>query len=394
MLVVLVLAAALGSACSQPSDAAETIGALGSIQGSVELTRDGSSRKAVADEDLLAGDELTVEESGSATFRLGENTNFELAGGSALLKGAGAVELTGATLLVSSSRPVELDLDELGLAFKSGAVRVDQSSPGRVAAYEVEDLTVSSGDQDVPLPQLWQLTVTEDGKLDQARPLQFSRDDAMDAGQLAHALDVDGKLGNLLRGAEPQLAASDGSSLSARLAGAGITPESLARFTTATRSDQLMGLAFAREWKKGAPEELAKGFEQALALKVLGATWGLVAQNFDVDGDGLSTGLQAELTAVLFPAGTTAADRLVPAPPPAPAAPRPAASATPRVTGQPAPAPAPAPAPQPGSGGTPSPTPPGLIGPVLDPLRPLLPGELEAIIDELYGLVHGLVPLV
>jgi hypothetical protein len=35
-----------------------------------------------------------------------------------------------------------------------------------------------------------------------------------------------------------------------------------------------------------------------------------------------------------------------------------------------------------------------LIGPVIDPLRPLLPAELEAIIDELYGLVHGLVPLV
>jgi len=31
---------------------------------------------------------------------------------------------------------------------------------------------------------------------------------------------------------------------------------------------------------------------------------------------------------------------------------------------------------------------------VLDPLRPLLPGELEVIVDELYGLVHGLIPLV
>lgn len=391
---MLLLAAAFGSACSESSDAAEAIGAVGSIQGSVELTREGSSRKALADEDLLAGDELTVEESGSATFRLGKSTNFELARGSALLKEADSVELTGATLLVSSSKPVELDLDELGLVFRSGAVRVDQSSPGRVAAYEVQDLTVRSGDQDVPLPQLWQVTVTEDEKLDHARPLQFSRDDPMDAGQLAHALDVDGKLGNLLRGAEPQLAASDGSSLNARLAGAGITPDSLARFTTATRSDQLMGLAFAREWKKDAPDELAKGFEQALALKVLGATWGLVAQNFDVDGDGLSAALQAELTAVLFPAGTSPADRLVPAPPPAPATPRPATAVTPRGSGQPAPAPAPAPAPPPGPGGTPSPAPPGLIGPVLDPLRPLLPGELEAIIDELYGLVRGLVPLV
>lgn len=388
---MLLLTAALGSACSNPSEASETIGAVGDIRGSVELVRDGSSRKAVADEDLLEGDELTIDGSGSATFRLGDGTNFELARGSALLAKTDAVELTDATLLVSSSKPVRLDLDGVELSFKSGAVRVDRAGPGRVAAYEVEDLMLSGGDPDVPLPQLWQVSLAEDGKLDQARPLQFSRDDALDAGQLAHALDVDGKLGNLLRGAEPQLAATDGSSLNARLAEAGIAPESLARFTPATRSDQLMGLAFAKEWKKDAPAEVAKGFEQALALKVLGATWGLVAQNFDVDADGLSSGLQAELTAVLFPTGTNPADRLVPAPPPAPVSPRPTA-AVPRPAGQPAP-PAP-PAPQPGTAGTPSPTPPGLVGPVLDPLRPLLPGELEAIIDELYGLVHGLVPLV
>ena len=390
LLAVLLGAAAFGSACSRSSEAAETIGAVGSIQGSVELVREGASRKAVADEDLLAGDELTVDESGSATFRLGEDTMFELVRGSALLRDTDSVKLTGATLLVSSSTPVELGVDELDVSFKSGAVRMELPGPGRVAAYEVEDLTLSSGDQDVPLPQLWQVSVAEDGKLDQARPVQFTRDDPLDAVHLAHALDVDGKLGNLLRGAEPQLAAGDGSSLNARLAAAGISAESLARFTSATRSDQLMGLAFAKEWKKDAPAEVAKGFEQALALNVLGATWGLVAQNFDVNGDALSAALQAELTAVLFPAGANI-DRLVPAPPPAPPAPRPTAVTPPRPTGQPAPGPAPAPAPQPGPQ---SPTPPGLIGPVIDPLRPLLPGELEAIIDELYGLVHGLVPLV
>jgi hypothetical protein len=392
--VVLLLAAAFGSACSQPSDAAESIGAMTGIQGSVELTREGSSRKAVADEDLLAGDELTVEESGSATFRLGESANFELAGGSALLRDGGSVRLTEATLLVSSSEPVELDLGELELSFLSGAVRLELPAPGRVAAYEVEDLMLKSGDQDVPLPQLWQVSVAEDGKLDQARPLQFSRDDPLDAGQLAHALDVDGKLGNLLRGAEPQLAAGDGSSLNARVMASGVSAESLARFSTVTRSDQLMGLAFAKEWKKETPEDLATGFEQVLVLKLLGATWGLIAQNYDVGADALSAGLQSELTAVLFPSGVDAVDRLVPVPPPAPPARRPPVVAPPRPTGQPAPAPAPAPAPQPGSPATPSPTPPGLIGPVIDPLRPLLPAELEAIIDELYGLVHGLVPLV
>lgn len=389
ILAALLLAAALGSACSQPSGVAEKVGTVESVRGSVVLERNGSARKAVADEDLLVGDELTVDGSGNATFRLGESTNFDLAGGTALLRRAGAIRLNDATLLVSSSKAVKLDLGVVEVSFKSGAVRVELPGPGRVAAYEVEELQLTSGDQQVPLPQLWQVSVAGDGALDQARPLQFSRDDAMDAGQLAHAIDVDGKVGNLLRGAEPQLAATDGLSLNARLGAAGITPDSLARFTTASRSDQLMGLAFAREWKKDAPAELAKGFEQALALKVLGATWGLVAQNFDVNGDALMAGLQAELTAVLFPPGAG----LVPATPAAPPRPRPAPAA-PRPTGRPAAPPPPASAPQPGAPAPPSPTPSGLLGPVLDPLRPLLPGELEAIIDELYGLVHGLVPLV
>ncbi|HEX2149736.1 MAG TPA: hypothetical protein VHI31_06155 [Actinomycetota bacterium] len=392
---MLLLLAALGSACStNTSEASDTVGTLGRTEGSVELVREGTARPAAENEDLFAGDLIRVEGAGTAYFRLGDSTELQLARGSALLRRSNAVRLTDATLLISSDQPVEMDLEALKLSFKSGSVRLELPGPGRVAAYEVQDLLVTSGSQQVPLPQLWQLAITEDGRLDQARPLQFSRDDPIDAAQLEHAIEVDGKLGNLLRGVEPQLAATDGGELSRRIGEAGVSPESLARFTTASRSDKLMALAFAREWKKDAQAELAQAFEQALALKVLGASWGLVAQNFGVDAEGLVTSLQAEINAVLFPQGMNDANPLVPAP--VPSVTRPAAGRTPQATGRPAPAPAPppAPAPAPAPGpGAPSPAPTGLIGPVIDPLRPLLPGELEAIVDELYGLVNGLVPL-
>jgi hypothetical protein len=391
LLGLLLLAALAGSACSRStSEASETVGSIARIQGSVNLVREGATRPAAEDEELLAGDEIRVDSTGSVTFRMGASTDLELVKGAALLRRSNVIRLSDATLVVSSDEPVEMDFETVRVAFQSGAVRVELPAPGRIASYEVQDLQVTSGTQAIPLPQLWQASVAEDGTLGQAQPLQFSRDDEIDAAHLAHALEADSKLGNLLRGVEPQLAARDGSALRRRLGDAGIGPESLARFEPATSADQLMGLAFAREWKRDVPDETAKGFEQAMALKVLGASWGLVAQNFDVGPDALVAGLQAEINAVLFPDGVDEGGSLVPAPAPSPTR---APSRTPGTggTGQPAPAPPPAPAP-----GTPAPSPtaPGLLEPVIDPLRPLLPNELEAIIDELYGLVHGLVPLV
>jgi hypothetical protein len=390
-LIGLLLLAFLGGACSRASEAGtESVGTISRVQGSVDLVRDGETTAASADDNLFEGDEMRVEgPGGSVSFDLGGRGTYELVAGSALIRPSGVLRLNGATLLVSSDEAMDADLETLTLSFDRGTVRVELPS-GRVAAYEVQNLKVARGTQDVPLPQLWQISVLQDGGLDQVRPLQFSREDAVDAVQLAHALDADGKLGNLLRGLEPQLAATNGAVLNQRLNAAGVSPESLGRFSTASRSDQLMALAFAREWKKDLPAEVVQGFEQALALKVLGATWGLVAQNFGVNADGLVASLQSELTAVLFPNGATQIDPLVPRPP-APTAPRAPVSRSPRGT---SPAPAPPPAPAPGGTAAPSPTPPGLVGPVLDPLRPLLPEELEAIVDELYGLVQGLIPIV
>lgn len=361
--------------------------------GSVGLVREGKAVEAAPGVDLLDGDRLTVEAPSSVDFIMDGAGEYRLVAGRVLVGPAGKLEVSDGTLQISSDQPVRAELEGLGISFSGGTVRLDQSGDSsRLAAYEVQDLELATGPNKIPVPQLWQVSISGDGTPDLAQPLQFSRDDALDSANLAHAIEVDGKLMNLLRGLEPQLAATDGSALAGHLALAGISPETVERISVASRSDQLMGLAFAREWKKGEPSSLVKGFEQATALRVLGATWGLVAQNFGVDADGLVAGLQSEINAVFFPTGRNEGDPLVPGPPPSrqpTPGPGPPAQPTPPPASGPVPAPPPAPVPVP----APSPSPTGLLGPVLDPLRPLLPGELEAIIDELYGLVHGILPI-
>ncbi|HEX2052273.1 MAG TPA: hypothetical protein VHJ78_00920 [Actinomycetota bacterium] len=382
--------ALVGASCNRGDAGGEdAIGTITRVSGAVELTSNGATSDAVADGRLSRGDTLRVAEGGDVQFNLGGNATYRLVRGSATLQRPQQIRLADGVILVSSDERVQVNLEPVRLAFAGGSVRVDSGEAGRVAAYEVQDLRVTAGSQEVPVPQLWQVAVTEEGVLDQARPLQFTREDVLDAAHLQQAIEVDGKLGNLLRGLEPQLAAAPPTAVPERLQSAGIPLQAVASLASVPRSDLLMGLAFAREWNAG---DLVRSFEQSMALKVLGASWGLVAQNFGVEADPLVASLQNEINAVLFPAGTAEPGQLVPSP--TPTAQRPAASPAtrPRPASPAAPAPAPA---APGRGPAPNPTAtPGLVGPVVDPLRPLLPDELERIVDDLLGVVDGIVPIV
>lgn len=387
LVLLLLLLSLFGAACAgNGSDDSAQVGTITRVDGSVELVRNGDSSQAEVDERLFEGDAITVRGAGVVEFALGGEGAFELHRGSVEIGAPNRLALSDATLLMVTEEPVDMSFGDFDLALGRGVVRVDLAESGRIAAYEAEDLAVTVDTRTVPLPRLWELALTGDGELGQARPIQFSREDPIDVRYLARALDVDGKLGNLIRGSEPQLAAVEAASFRSHFAAAGLAPEVLTPFENVPRSDLLMGLAFARTWKEMEPEALVEGFGQVVALRVLGATWGLAAQIFDVDGDALVAAFQEEIAAVLFPAGPGQGGGLVPStspslrPPPAPAPPPPPPGSVP------APVPPGSPVPSPSAS-------PGLLGPVLDPLRPLLPGELEAIIDELYGLVGGLLPI-
>lgn len=375
---------ALGAACNRGAGHPEA-GRVTAVQGVVELTRDGTTDPVAPDEVLFREDLLSVRGGGTVDFVLGGPAGYRLVGGGARIEAPGGLRLEEGTLVAEGEEPFRLDLGSAELALERGTVRVELGSGGRIGAYEAEDLVVTAGGREVPVPRLWQISVTADGQLEQARPIQFSRDDPVDAFHLAPALEVDAVLANLLRGLDVQLAATGDTALAGHLESAGIGPETVEPFASAGPSDRLMGLAFARVWKAGAPEELVRGFEQVMTLRVLGATWGLVAQIFGLEAPVLLEQLEAESAAVLI-AGPSdkSPQQLVPPPAPAPAPP-------PTAPGAPAPAPvspppAPAPTPTPTSGG-------GLLEPVVDPLRPLLPAELEAIVDEIYGLIQGLLPV-
>src|SRR5688500_7055079 len=104
---LLLLAAALGGACSRSSEAGtESIGTISRLQGSVDLIRDGETTAAAADSDLLAGDELRVDGTGVVNFDLTKGGAYELVRGSASLRPSGAVRLTGGILMIRSDEPL------------------------------------------------------------------------------------------------------------------------------------------------------------------------------------------------------------------------------------------------------------------------------------------------
>lgn len=386
LLSLLVLLSLAGLSCARADSADNApLGSITRVDGSVDLIRNGDSVRAQPDARLFEGDVVAVRDSGVVEFTLGGEPGFELLRGAAELGAPDRLALEDATLLITTENVVGLRVGDFDLAFRQGSVRVDLAGSGRIAAYDTEGLEVTAGTRTIPVPRLWEVAIGEGGEFGQARPLQFSRDDPLDVRFLAHALDIDGRLGNLIRGSEPQLAAVEAGAFQSRLTAAGIDMSVLEPFANVARSDLLMGLTFARTWKAPDPAALVEGFEQAMALRVLGATWGLAAQIFGVDGDALVAAFQEEVQAALFPTGAGQGGGLVPSTSPSlRPAPGPAPPAAPAPPAPVAPAPAPVPSPS---------APPGLLEPVLDPLRPLLPDELEAIIDELYGLVGGVLPI-
>jgi hypothetical protein len=335
---------------------------------------------------VSAGDVVSVEGSQDvARVRLPDHRDIELRGGSLKVIDADTVALTAGSLLAEVGGELEVRAGDAKARFATGTVRFDGPSVGRIGAYNVQDLEILSGQQDVELPPYWQIAVGSDGRLDQAQPLQIQGGDVWDRRLLGRALETDASLANLATGFDAQFGTATPPALLERLGAIGIGAEALTPFAASPRSDLVLALAFTRESKRDAVAELGRGFYESLTLNALGASWGLLAEQFGVDPARFIEGFQAEINAI----------PIVPQPTPTPSAPSPA---TPRPRpprpARPSPAPLPGaspalPAPAASPGSSPA---PGSSNP--DSIIPLLPPELRVIIDELYGIVEDLLPII
>lgn len=381
--------ATLGWACS-PGAAQQTGTALGTVRGvagTTTLSRDGEKAVVNAPRRVVSGDLISVGRNGLAELRLGKS-NLQLRAAGIVVQSSNRLRIKSGSLLAREVPAMTILMPSSVKVTGRGTLRADVSSDsGRVATYEAQGVTVTAS-QPVPLPGYWQLALGPAGP-GEAKPVQFSARDSWDAELLATALSVDFELENVLRGLEPQLAATPPEVLQQHLVASGIPAQALAPFSASPRSAVLLALAFAREWKKERPMELAAGFSQLLALRTLGASWGLLAQQLNVEGTALLMRLQEEVGRLLVsePGGFPTPSRLIS---------RPQAVQSPSaVSGHRAAAPssAPAMAPAPGPVGQPPGGPPGVLQPVPEALRPLLPPALELVVDDLYGIVHTLVPI-
>lgn len=384
-LLVIVLVLALGgAACASSRDAgaAESPGTARVVEGKATLTRNSKSRALAAEQTLRAGDLIAVDGAGSVLIDLAGGRSFELASGKLEVLSAERVDIADGSLLATLRSPVQVRMAGTRAVFQTGTVRFDAAqSPRRIAAYEVDGLRVKSGTQDLEVPRYWQVSLGADESLGEAKPIQFSASDNWDRTYLAKALEVDNSIANLVRGLEAQLRGAAPGYLTERLSMAGIGAEAFQPFAQTQPSAQILALTLAQEWKKESPPEVEKAFSQALALYTVGATWGLLAQQFDVDRTAFVNRLQTEINSILSPAaqpggagnpgggliprrgGGTVALPVQPS--------RPVPGQIP-VPGQPAPSPTPSP----GS------------------LIPLLPDPLRSIVDELYGIVGDLLPII
>ncbi|MEX2553834.1 MAG: hypothetical protein WD627_12645 [Actinomycetota bacterium] len=370
------------SACSAESgDSNQSLGSATVLEGRATLTHEGKTRAINAEVPVTAGDVVSVEGRDVALVRLSESRDFELRGGDLTVVSSDAVSLEGGSLLVEAGGAVEVRTGGARALFTTGTVRFDGPAVGRIGAYYAEGLQILSGEQTIDLPRYWQLVVGSDGRLDQGRPLQISGDDIWDQRLLANALETDANLANPATGFDAQFGATTPPALLERLSVIGIGADALAPFAGSPRSDLVLALAFARESKKDAASELGQGFLESLTLNAIGASWGLLAEQFGVDPARFIERFQAEINSIPIappPAPTPPAG---PSRPRRPSGARPSPSPAPPPV-QPSPAVPPVTAPLPGSPGNP------------DSIIPLLPEDLRRIIDELYGLVEDLLPII
>ena len=367
------------SACSpEREDSNESLGSAFVVEGRGTLTHEGQTRALNAEVPVTAGDVVSVEGKDVARVRLPEAREFELRGGNLTVVSADTVSLDEGSLLVEATGSVEVRTGGAKALFTTGTVRFDGPEVGRIGAYIADGLQILSGEQTVDLPRYWQLIVGSDGRLDRAQPLQIAGDDIWDKRLLANALETDASLANLAKGFDAQFGTATPPALLERLSVIGIGADTLAPFATSPRSDLVLALAFARESKKDAAPELGHGFLEALTLNALGASWGLLAEQFGVDPARFIERLQAEINSI----------PISPPPAPAPTAPsRPSRPSAPQPPPSPAPSP-PGPALFPATGPSPSP-----LGSNPDSILPLLTEPLQRILDELYGLLDDILPI-
>jgi hypothetical protein len=379
-LLLAVCLAMTATACT-PSPV-RTIGRVEVKQGRARLIRDRSSIDVRTSHALAPGDIIDIPSQGAAELRMSGGRVFELKGARVGIASERRLTITRGSLLSRTEEPVSVDAGPIRISSESSTFRIDEASGNsRLGAYEASGLVMSKGDRRLPVPRYWQATFPRGNGPPDARPISFSTEDPWDRELLADAIQIDSELGNLLRGLQTQLAAISSAAVLERLEDTGVKSESAANLSAVQTADLLTALVLAESWKESAPPDFSTRLSHVLVLRSVGASWGLIAQQLGVDRESFFTALRAAIDKLPFNVigpGTAPARRSAPAVRARGVRPTPAAPQAPATTP---------------TGATPPPPPPRVVAPLGPELRAILPDEIELIVDELYGILDTVLPI-
>lgn len=343
---------------------------LSVISGSARLTHAGAAKTVSGESSVSVGDGIVMSSGGTAELRLRQGRIFELDSARVQVTSRDSVLLSRGKLLADLTGPAKIDAETSSISAKSGTLRVDRFLATRIGTYAGSTVRVTNGVSTLTIPRYRQTVVAGGIVPRAAKPLRLAASDRWDQRLLQDVLDLDARLGNFGRGLEAQLGSLTGLNFFGRVM-PGLELSFLDPFIAGRRSDLLIGLVIASGGSSSLGTSPSERFGRSYSLWTQGASWGLIAREFEVEHAGLFAALLAAIERVGIrllgtgPLGGPGAG----APPGSTPTPGPTASPSVNPTN-----------PTPGPGRSTAPVPP--------PVESILPDGVEEIIDGIYGTLN------
>lgn len=258
---------------------------LSIVTGKATVIHDGRSTVVTKDRGVEVGDSVELSNNAVAELRLATGRDFELDEAKVEVLSTSALSLFRGRLLADVIRPVLIDSQTVDVKSSRGSFRVDRQLATRVGVYAGKARLAADGTS--LSVQRYRQAIVAGGILPRAnRPLILNPKDRWDQRLMQSAIDLDQRLSAFARGLEAQLGPGGGLEFFRRVLEAGFDVGFLTSYTGDRRADVLIALAMSSE-ARSLDRGLADRFAAVFDFWKQGASWGLIALEFDVAQEGI-----------------------------------------------------------------------------------------------------------
>ncbi|MEO7803823.1 MAG: hypothetical protein ABIS18_05215 [Actinomycetota bacterium] len=258
---------------------------LSMVAGKATVLRDGRSIVVSRDAGIEVGDSLELAKGSVGELRLAAGRDFELSGAKVQVLNSSSLSLHRGRLLADVTRRALIDSQTVDVSSSKGSFRVDRELATRVGVYSGAARLVTNGE--ALSVQRYRQAIIAGGILPRiSRPLILDPKDLWDLRLMQSALDLDKRLAAFARGLEAQLGPGGGLAFFQQVLAAGLDVDFLNSYTGDRRADVLIALAMSSEARAQAGG-FGDRFAAVFDLWKQGASWGIVALEFDVAQEGI-----------------------------------------------------------------------------------------------------------